>query len=917
MAAPKSNDGGDAPKGLDLWGIEEKWQAWWKENGVYKFDWASTKPVYSFDVPPPYASGALHCGHAVHYTHQDFVARYKRMRGHNVFFPLCFDVNGIPIEERVERELKITRKDIGRKEFIEICSRFADKNIENMAFQFRRLGESLDDSLFYRTDAKEYRRVTQMTFLEHHAKGLIYKGTFPINWCPRCMTAMADAEVEYQPKQTKLNFVKFRLVGEPIPGLEKKPHCGRDEKGQYVLIATTRPELMCACQVVALHPDDARGKLLKGRTLELPVFARRAPVILDEDVVPEFGTGVLMVCSIGDKDDLKKIFKHKLKLEIAIDEEGRLNAMGGKHKGEKVADARAKVIEEMLASGDIVKQQPLGQNVGACWRCKHAIEWIQNPQWFLKILPFKELVLDASKSMDWHPAFMEVRLQDWVNSLEWDWVVSRQRYFATPVPVWECPKGHVVTPPYDPKHPETFEYCDPTAQAPPVKDCPQCHGPLKGSDDVFDTWMDSSISPLFNSHWQRDAARHARLYPMSVRPQSHDIIRTWAYYTILRCTLVKEVPPFREVMMGGFILAEDGTPMHKSKGNVVDPLDVIKKYGAEPLRYYATTCSLGEDNAIRFKDITHGSRFVNKVYNIENFIGGILEKAGGGRPSLVEHDLRPADKWILTAFADTVAKVADSMEAFLYAPAMRAIEEFAWRQFADHYIELVKARAHGTGPGGEAARATLYEVGKGIALLLAPFFPHITEEVWHKLFAKHEDITTIHHAPWPQPAYHWEAAVPAGEAVRDVVAAVRNWKSEHGLALNAPVELVEIVSPTRAAALQAGLEDLKGATGAKRVEIVAKSPDLAERVIAVKPVHAKIGPAFKQDAKAVVQALATADPESLAADLEKRRPIVLAVGGGREVTLEPDFVEVQKGYTIAGKQVDVLHVGDIVVAVQR
>ncbi|MCG2826695.1 MAG: valine--tRNA ligase, partial [Thermoplasmatales archaeon] len=531
----------------------------------------------SIDNPPRYASGALHVGHAVHYTHIDFAARYRRMNGFNVFFPLCFDCNGIPIEERVEKKLGITRKDIDRHKFTKLCSEFANEKIEEMKKQFIILGESMDPSIYYQTDAENYRRLTQLSFIELYNKGLIYKGEHPINWCPRCMTALADAEIEYKNRETKLNYIKFKLGDEDI------------------VIATTRPELLCTCQLVAIHPDDFRAEKLIGRKLKTPLFEKEVEIVGDKNVDPNFGSGVVMICSIGDKDDLEWIFKYKLRIEKGIDEEGRMTELCGKYKGMKVIDARKAIIDDMKNQGVLIKQEKLEQSIGTCWRCHTPVEFLVMPQWFLKTVQFKEKMLKEIEKLDWKPRFMKRRLQDWINSLGWDWVISRQRYFATPIPLWECGKcGNVVVA-------EKNEcYVDPTIMD---KECPKCHTKMKGCEDVFDTWMDSSISPLFNTYWERNPELFKKLYPMSLRPQAHDIIRTWAFYTILRGILLTDKLPFKTIMVDGFILSPDGKPMHTSLGNVIDPLKILEKYGTDAFRYYAATCSVGEDNSFREKDV--------------------------------------------------------------------------------------------------------------------------------------------------------------------------------------------------------------------------------------------------------------------------------------------------------------------------
>jgi len=634
--------------------LEKKWQKKWQETKIYHFNFDSNKKPYSIDVPPRYASGPLHVGHAVHYTHIDFAARYKRMRGYEVFFPLCFDVNGIPIEERVERQLNITRKDIDRHKFTKLCSEFAEKNIKTMTDQFIILGESMDPSIYYQTNAEYYRRLTQISFIELFNKDYIYKGEFPVNWCPRCMTAMADAEVTYTDRITKLNTVKFYFKDNPPEQVFEYHSIGKDKKGAYVEIATTRPEMLPSCQIVAVHPTDERAPWLVGQILIVPLFNKEVKIVEDDAVDPEFGSGIVMVCTVGDKEDLNWVFKYKLPIEMSIDEAGCMTELCGTYKGMKIVDARKAVIEDLKKENILIRQEPLDQNVGVCWRCKTPVEYINAEQWFLKTTKFKDMVLEKSDEMNWFPEFMKIRLEDWVNSLEWDWVISRQRYFATPIPLWECEKcSEVVI-----ARPEDC-YIDPTIDKPHIDKCPKCGGKLIGCEDVFDTWMDSSISPLYNTFWYRDDKNFKKLYPMSLRPQAHDIIRTWAFYTILRCSLITGEKPFENIMMGGFILSEDGTPMHASLGNVIDPIEIINKYGSDAFRCYAASCALGEDNPFRTKDVIRGTKLLRKIWNVQQFIKNIVKDK---KPD--ETDLIDIDKWILTKYSKLVKKCTKQMDNF-------------------------------------------------------------------------------------------------------------------------------------------------------------------------------------------------------------------------------------------------------------
>jgi len=881
--------------------LERKWQKKWKDMKLYHFDFDSDKKPYSIDVPPRYASGPLHAGHAVHYTHIDFAARYKRMSGYNVFFPLCFDVNGIPIEERVERKLGITRKDIDRHKFTKLCSEFANKNIKTMTDQFIILGESMDPSIYYQTDAEYYRRLTQISFIELYEKGLIYKGKFPVNWCPRCMTAMADAEVTYIDRQTKLNTIKFYFKNNQPDQLLKYHAVGKDDKGMYVEIATTRPEMLPSCQIVAVHPNDERASWLADQILFVPLFKKEVKIVEDEAVDPDFGSGIVMVCTVGDKEDLNWVFKYKLPIEMSIDESGNMTEICGKYKGMKIEDARKNIIDDLKKQKILINQTPLDQNIGVCWRCKTPVEFVNAEQWFLKTTDFKKLVLKKSDEMNWYPEFMKIRLEEWVYSLEWDWVISRQRYFATPIPLWECEKcGNVIL-----ARKEDC-YIDPTVDMPPVSKCPKCNGKLKGCEDVFDTWMDSSISPLFNTFWHRDWDKFKKLYPMSLRPQAHDIIRTWAFYTILRCTLLTDNKPFEDMMMGGFILSEDGTPMHASLGNVIDPLEVIDKHGSDAFRAYAASCALGVDNPFRSKDVIRGVKLLRKIWNVQQFIINVV---GDKKPK--KADLIEIDKWILTKYSKLIKKCTEQMDRFDYSQAMKNIEYFLWHEIADHYIEMTKSSIY-ENKNTSSIKYSLYHLGLGTLKLFAPFFPHITEEIYQEYYKKFEDSKSIHICTWPEPLIIDDKSEKSGEIIKDYISQVRSWKSEKGIPLNAPLNSTATYgSKDFISKIKSGesviISTLKYP---KKHEFITGKPKIEEKITKVIPSYSTIGPKFKNDGKKIVNWIKEKQGYIIK-EIEKKGDIktsdIPVIKSNEKLgLLENGFIKIEKETHIKGKDSTIL-----------
>ena len=864
----------------DCASIEKRWQTMWREREIYRFDPKSEKPVYSIDNPPRYTSGSLHLGHATGYSLIDFAARYRRMKGYNVFFPLCFDVNGTPIEVKVEKKHGITKLDLPRKEYRKLCSDYANGFIDEMTHHFEILGESMDPSIYYQTDAPYYRRITQISFAKLFKQGMVYKANFPVNWCPRCMTALADAEVEYEDNVNMLNYIKFQVA----------------DSDDYILVATTRPELLCTCKCVAVHPDDKEKEHLIGKELITPLYGRRVKVISDPKVQMGYGTGNVMICTIGDKDDLEWVMKYHLEMEKGIDEFGKMTELAGKYAGMPVKEAREAAIEDLREQGILVKQEPNPQNVSICWRCHTPVEFLQVPQWFLKTTALKEEVLKRADEIKWYPEFMKIRLQDWTNSLAWDWVLSRQRIFATPVPVWECEKcGHAVC------ATEEMCYCDPTEDNPPVEKCPECGGNLIGCTDVFDTWMDSSGSALYNTFWERDPELHKKLFPMSMRPQSHDIIRTWAFYSILRSEQIEQSRPWDDIMIHGFIMAPDGTPMHSSIGNVIDPIPILENYGADALRYYAATCSLGIDHAFREKDVIRGKKLSIKVFNIGQFASRFFENV----PETCD-SLRISDKWIISKYSKVVKSVGEYLDVYQFDKAMKEVEGFIWHELADHYVEMVKARKD------DAAKYTLYNVFLGSVKMLAPFMPHVTEDIYQEHFKAIDGNESIHLSAWPEPIFIDEEAEKSGEVLKEVIAAIRSWKSENKIALNADISMIEFVG-SDAKILENACVDVSETLKAKEVKVESEAK-LDEEVVGIKPVHAKLGPAFKAQAKAIVAAIATMDVKDAAARLESGS-IELDIDG-ETVTVGAEFFEKEKRLMLNGKAVETVQVGNILVLIE-
>ncbi|MCK4884523.1 valine--tRNA ligase, partial [Candidatus Bathyarchaeota archaeon] len=509
----------------------------------------------------------FHMGNVLNWTYFDIVARYKRMRGYNVLFPQGWDCHGLPTEVKAEEIYKIKKTDVPPAEFIKLCKQFVGKYIDVMKKAVKRLGCSIDWTTEYRTMDPDYWRRTQLSFIQLHKKGLMYKGTYPISWCTSCETAIADAEVEHEQKEGTLHYIKFKL-----------------EDGNHLTIATTRPELLPACVTVAVNPQDSRYKQYINKNITVPIADRQVKIISERTVDPDFGTGVLMICTYGDKADVKAVTTHKLPSIILIDDKGKMNQNAGKYAGLTTKQAKKAVVADLQEADLLEKTEPLSQEVGTCWRCKTPIEILEHEQWFMKTRIFTEQVKKNTHEVTWYPDNMKKRMIDWANSLDWDWVISRQRIFATPIPIWYCTKCNqviIAEPDWVP--------IDPRNEPPKTDKCPKCGSTeFTPETDVLDTWFDSSITCAVHAGWP-DNKDWRKLFPADVHPSGYDIIRTWAYYLMVRSLALFNEKPYKSVLINGMVLGTDGRKMSKSLGNFVSTPKVFSKYGADAPRQWATS----------------------------------------------------------------------------------------------------------------------------------------------------------------------------------------------------------------------------------------------------------------------------------------------------------------------------------------
>lgn len=845
--------------------VEEKWLKIWKDE-MYYFDWGSKKPHYIIDTPPPYPTGSFHLGHALNWCIIDFIARYKRMNGYAVMFPQGWDCHGLPTEVKVEEKYGIKKKDVPREHFRELCIKLTLENIEKMKSTARRLGFSIDWSKEYITMNPEYYSKTQLSFVKMYKKGLIYKDQHPVIFCPRCETTIALAEIEYRKEKTKLNYIKF------------------DED---IIIATTRPELIPACVALAVNPKDERYGNLIGKKVKVPMTDYLAEVLADEEVDPSFGTGIVMICTFGDRQDVKWWKKYKLELRCIVSSDGTLNEKAGKYKGLSIKEAKRKILEDLKEEGKLLKQEEIEHNVGVCWRCKTPVEIIMAEQWFVKV--DKEKILDAARKIRWIPEYMFKRLEDWVLSMEWDWVISRQRIFATPIPVWYCKCGEIIV------AKEEWLPVDPTRQN-PAEPCPKCGSrEFRGEEDVLDTWMDSSITPLVICGWP-----DFKEYPTHLRPQGHDIIRTWAFYTILRSIALEEKIPWYEIVINGMVFGEDGRKMSKSLGNVIMPEDIVEKYGADALRMWAASSVIGEDIIFSWKEVVAASRFIQKFWNITNFVEMHLKDY-----EVSENDeklLRDADRWILSKFNRILKEVLEKMEEYRFDEALKMMKTFTWYELADNYIELIKNRIYsGTDEEKRAAKFAIRYIHSALTRMLAPIAPFLAEECWSRIY---DGSVHLQSYPKVDEKFISKEYEEKGEEIKEIVAAVRKLKHDKGLALNAPLRKITVFSK-----IKIDTRDIAGATNSK-VEFIEEMPEIRTVVRSVKPKFSTLGPMLKDKTKVVVERIKSMNRKELTEFLEKGK---IEIEG---IELKPEWFEFETETIMEGKPVEVVKTDRSVVFVE-
>ena len=764
-----------------------KWNEFWKKHKMFLFDESNyEKEIFSIDTPPPFTSGELHMGQAFWVCYIDSIARYKYMQGFNILYPQGWDAQGFPTEMLVEKKYG---KGLERSKFYEKCEEISNQNIELMRTQMESLGSTFDKKHQYITMSKEYRRKIQLSLIIMHEKNMVYRGTHPIEWCTHCETSIAREQIEERPQSTLLNYIEFEISG----------------TSQKLLIATTRPELIHACVAIAVNPADKRYSKILGKDIITPIFNKLVPVIADESVETDFGSGAEMICTFGDKNDVMFYYKHKLNLINAIDEKGHLkDAL--EFTGLTLKTAREKILEKLKGEKLLIKQEPLNNTVKVHDRCGTPVEFVVSTQWFLKTKEYGKKIIECAEQMQWIPNFSINRLKDWANFIEWDWNISRNRIFGTPIPFWHCQKCDYILVPQKEKLP-----VNPAHEKPDIEICPKCGSKIVGATETCDVWVDSSITPLIIAGWPDNNELIKRAFPATMRIQGTDIIRTWAFYTIFRTLVITGNKPFEKILTTGMILGTDKKEMHKSWGNGISPATLIEKYSVDVVRLWAALSGgIGKDRAFSYSETDYANAFIIKLYNSAMFIQKATEE------KQIKTDLEDLHKhfsifdlWILNRLNKTIKEVQDAYDALNLYDAMNKAINFYRSEFCDYYIENVKYRVYGNTykENRDAALYCLRHVLLTSLKFLAPVIPYTCEEI-NSMF----DNKTIF-AEFPKYAerpsqtdYVINGFVfqnisletdpeEIGILLNDIITSIRKAKSNKKLALNKEIDKVKINIP--------------------------------------------------------------------------------------------------------------------------
>lgn len=790
----------ELPQKYDAKEIGNKFKKFWEDKNIYKssFKKLPGKKIFSVDTPPPTVSGSMHMGHAFSYAQGDFITRFHRMKGETIFYPFGTDDNGLPTEHLVEKLKKVLSRKMSRSDFVKLCHDTIKEIKPEFIQPWIELGISCDYKNSYSTIDKESTRVSQKSFLDLYKKGHIYKKETPTTWCTKCQTAIAQADFENIEKESSFNDIAFT-----------------DEEGNELIIATTRPELIPACVALFAHPDDERYKYLKGKHAIVPLFNYKVPILFDETVALDKGTGLMMCCTFGDKEDVEKWYKYNLDLRTCITPYGTMTEIAGKYQDMKIKDARDQIISDLKEIGSLKNQTKIVHNANAHDRCGTEIEFMKTSQWFINVMDHKERLVKAADDITWYPAHMKVRYVNWVENLNWDWCISRQRHFGIPFPVWyEKDTGNIII------ADESDLPIDPSENTP--KSYSKDPSNLIPESDVIDTWATSSVSPEIAMKWgETPEEEFKEAMPMTIRLQSHDVIRTWTFYTITKGIYHNNIVPWKNVMVSGFVLDSKGKKMSKSKGNTIDPIGLIEKFGSDAVRYGASCVKLGEDIPFQEKYLETGKKTVTKIFNASKFVHMHLADYS------MEFDyskLEDIDKWMISDLQLVIKQATQFFEEYEFSKARAVVEKYFWQNFCDNYLEIVKDRLYKPEIYGDESRLsgqmTVYYVLSNLIKLFSPFLPFITEEVYSWKFKEDEGLESVHLTSWPiaKDEFISKELSSAGDLAIKVIGALRRVKSKEQVSQKH--EILSSIIPCKSeekVLLERVLEDIKRTVSAKEI----------------------------------------------------------------------------------------------------
>ncbi len=808
-------------KGYDFSEREKFWQDFWQKEGVYEFNPESKKPVYSIDTPPPTVSGDLHLGHVFSYGQAEVIARFKRMKGFNVRYPLGLDNNGLPTERLVEKEIGKKGKDMDTDKFIDECLSITEKYNKKYRDLWKIVGMSFDWKLEYSTISKKVQKISQSVFKELYEKGFIYRKKAPALFCTECSTSFAQAEKEDEEKEAFFFDLIFKR-----------------KNGEDLIISTTRPELLPACVAVFVHPEDDRYKDLEGESVKTPL-GEEVPVFFDEQVEIEKGSGAVMCCTYGDETDVywKKVYD--LEEKIILNYEGEFEKIDEvpEMNGKKVIEGRDVIIKKLSQEGFLKDKEKISHSVGVHERCGQSVEFLPTEQWFLKILDMKDELLRYGEELNWYPSHMKSRYDEWVENLKWDWCISRERFYGIPIPVFKCNNcEYVEVPseedlPIDPREKDLSE------------NCPKCEkGKIVPEKNILDTWFTSALTPDINNIQEVNGKLKEEMYPMSMRPQAHEIIRTWTVYTMLMSIYRREEIPWKDVMISGHLLLKRGEKISKSKGGgKYKPRKLIEEDSADAVRYTMYGVKLGKDGFFAKEEVENGKRLVNKIYNAGRLVLGRLSEFNF-KDDFPKKKLESFDRWILDKSLKTARKMEEAFDDYDFSKAKKIFEDFFWTDFCDNYIEIVKDRLY-LDPKNEeekqkkeSAHYTIYKSFLNNLKMLSPFMPHITEEIYHSevverggvvsnpnkgLFYKREEERSIHIASWPNEKddYIDRDMLKGAERSLKIITEVRKSKTKENISLGSEITLIKIYcNENQKNNLDPFISDIVSVTGAKAIK---------------------------------------------------------------------------------------------------